>query len=233
MDTGAGETENAGAYFQYRDKKELIAPFLKSVNEERRLSLYMNILNRLPEGMPPAYIGLFPGREGSPMRIGGYMKHKLIREIAERPALLGECFDAIGFNAYDEDMLEFCREIFAHAPGIDFQFDIYPDGNLGDVFGLSFSFNNILPRQADECMKSGAGYEIMTLLEGRGLADERWKLIAGSALGKGVLFERSDGNLGILALIIRFNYAKIKFRSAKAMSAKFYLKMTAEEFINA
>ena len=231
MDTGAGETENAGAYFQYRDKKELIAPFLKSVNEERRLSLYMNILNRLPEGMPPAYIGLFPGREGSPMRIGGYMKHKLIREIAERPALLGECFDAIGFSAYDENMLEFCREIFAIAPGIDFQFDIYPDGSLCDVFGLSFSFNEIFPRQAEECMSSGTGAEFMNMLENRRLADERWKLIAGAAFGKGVPFERSDGSFGILALAIRFNYAKIKFRAGKAMSAKFYHTMCARELV--
>lgn len=45
--------------------------------------------------MPPAYIGLFPG---SPMRIGGYMNDKLIRDIAERPALHGEIFDAIGFK---------------------------------------------------------------------------------------------------------------------------------------
>lgn len=229
MDTGGGETEHAGVYFQFRDKTELIEPFLKSVNEEARLSSYMEVFRRFPEGMPPAYIGLFPGREGSPMRIGGYMYDKLIREIAERPALLGECFDAIGFNAYDENMLECCREIFAPARGIDFQFDIYPDGSLGDVFGLSFSFNEIFPRQAEECMSSGIGAEFMTMLEKRGLADDRWKLIAGTTLGKGIPFERSDGSFGILAMVISFNSAKIKFRAGKAMSAKFYLTMCARE----
>ena len=229
MDTSTGETERAGIYFQYRSKTELIAPFLKSVGEEKRLSSYMKLLNNLPSGMPPAYIGLFPGRENSPMRIGGYMQNNLIREIAKRPALLGECFDAINFKAYDDNMIEYCREIFALAPGIDFQFDVYPDGNLGDVFGLSFSFNNIRPSQAVECMKSGVGAKFMTLLESRGLADDRWKLIADAALGKGVPFERSDGNLGLFALIIHFNYAKIKFRAGKAVSAKFYLIMRGQE----
>ncbi len=228
MDTGSGETEHAGVYFQYRKNTELIAPFLKSVGEEKRLSSYMELLKRMPEGMPPAYIGLFPGREGSPMRIGGYMNKGLLREIAERPALLGECFDSAGFKAYDESMLEYCREIFACAPGIDFQFDIYQDGTLGDVFGLSFSFNDFLPRQAEECMRSGLGAEFMTLLEHRGLADDRWKMIAGAACGKGIPFERSDGSFGMFAMVIRFNYAKIKFNAGKAVSAKFYLLMQAD-----
>lgn len=229
MDTGSGETQHAGVYFQYRGKTGLIAPFLKSVGEEKRLSSYMDMLKRLPDGMPPAYIGLFPGREGSPMRIGGYMDRRLIPEIAERPALLGECFDSVGFRAYDESMLEYCREIFALAPGVDFQFDIFPDGSLGDVFGLSFSFNEILPRQAEECMKSGLGAKFMTLLEHRGLTDDRWKMIAGAALGKGMPFERSDGSFAILGIVVRFNYAKIKFKAGKAISAKFYLSMQTGE----
>ena len=68
----------------------------------------------------------------------------------------------------------------------------------------------------------------MTLLEHRGLADERWKMIAGAAFGKGMPFERSDGSFGIFAMVIRFNYAKIKFNAGKAVSAKFYLSMSAE-----
>ena len=49
MDTGSGETEHAGVYFQYRRKTELVAPFLKSVGEETRLSSYMELLKHLPQ----------------------------------------------------------------------------------------------------------------------------------------------------------------------------------------
>ena len=139
----------------------------------------------------------------------------------------------MGFAAYDDDMLDRCAEFMKHAPSADFQFDIMPDGSLGDTFGLSLSFNEARPRHARECMESGYGAEIMNLLQGWGLADERWKLIAGAAFARHIGFEKEDGTEGRFALAIRFNYAKVKFTACEPRPAKFYLTCLAGELTSA
>ena len=75
LDTGSGETERAGAYLQFRARTDYAEPFLDSVGESARMEEFGETIRRLPKGWPAAYIGLFPGREGSPMRIGGYLPH--------------------------------------------------------------------------------------------------------------------------------------------------------------
>ena len=229
LDTSIGETERAGVYLQYRKFPELIAPFLESIGEGARAESFQAVTNRMPEGWPPAYVGLFPGRAGTPLRIGGYLARTVQDACANDPALLAAQFDQIGFSAYDDEMLAQCSVFMSLAPSIDFQFDIMPDGALSDVFGLSLSFNETRPRQARIDMESGYGADICRTLQEWGLADERWKLIAGAAFGRSVPFIREDGSQGNFALCCMFNYAKVKFAGAVAQPAKFYLRMFAGE----
>jgi hypothetical protein len=183
----------------------------------------------MPEGWPPAYVGLFPGRAGTPLRVGGYMEGAMQKACADDPALLATEFDRIGFSAYDGEMLSRCGALLSLAPSVDFQFDIMPDGTLGDVFGLSLSFNETKPREARVCMESGFGARIGRTLQEWGLADERWGLIAGAAFARHVPFDREDGSQGRFALCCMLNYAKVKFAGAVAQPAKFYLRMSAGE----
>ena len=229
LDTSVGETSRAGVYLQQRERQELVAPFLESVGEAGRAQAYRDVLSRMPSGWPPAYVGLFPGREGTPMRIGGYMKRAELERCADDPAHLGDCFRQIGFAAFDAPMLGRCIDFMRLAPSVDFQFDIMPDGSLGDTFGLSLSFNETKPREARECMESGYGARLMRELQEWGLADDRWRLIAGAALARHVGYEREDGSEGRFALCIRFNYAKVKFRACELQLAKFYLTFIAGE----
>ena len=229
LDTSVGETERAGVYLQYRKHADLVAPFLESIGEGARAESFLAVADRMPEGWPPAYVGLFPGRAGSPLRIGGYMGHATQRACAEDPALLAAQFDRIGFAAYDGEMLSRCGALLSLAPSADFQFDIMPDGALGDVFGLSLSFNETKPREVRDCMESGYGAQICRTLQEWGLADERWRLIAGAAFGKHVPFIREDGSEGRFALCCMLNYAKVKFAGAVAQPAKFYLTLSAGE----
>ena len=229
MDLSAGETQTVGVYLQQRRQTGLVAPFLESVGEATRAQGYLETLERMPGGWPPSYVGLFPGREGAPMRIGGYMASAEHAHCAEDPSYLGNRFHQIGFTAFDADMLGRCSELMRLAPSIDFQFDIMPDGSLGDTFGLSLSFNETMPREARECMRSGYGTRLMRVLQGWDLADDRWKEIAGAAFARSVGFERDDGAEGRFALCIRFNYAKVKFSSCEPGPAKFYLTCAAGE----
>lgn len=227
LDLSVGETERAGVYLQQRDRHELVEPFLASVGEMERAKDYLDVLGRMPKGWPPAYVGLFPGRCETPLRIGGYMSHDELTHCGNNPSYLGECFRQVGFSAFDDAMLERCSEFMWLAPSVDFQFDILPNGQLGDTFGLSLSFNETKPREAKECMESGYGARLMQTLQNWSLADDRWKLIAGAAFARHVGYERDDGTEGRFALCIRFNYAKVKFRAAEPQPAKFYLACSA------
>lgn len=229
LDTSAGESKRVGVYLQFRKRTEMIAPFLESIGESERLGGYMDVLGCMPKDWPPAYVGLFPGRPGSPLRIGGYLNGSVKDSCAADPTFLGEQFRRIGFTAFDGDMLRRCAEFMALAPGIDFQFDIMADGSLGDTFGLSLSFNETKPRQARACMESGYGARICGLMQEWGLADERWRAIAGAAFARHVGFERDDGTEGRFALCVLFNYAKVKFTSCEPKPAKFYLVLNTRE----
>jgi hypothetical protein len=229
LDTSVGETERAGVYLQYRKHSDLIAPFLESIGEQSRAESFLTVAGRMPEGWPPAYVGLFPGRAGTPLRIGGYLGGAVQEACADDQALLAAQFDQIGFTAYDGEMLSRCSVFLSLAPSVDFQFDIMPDGTLSDVFGLSLSFNETKPREARVCMEDGYGARICRTLQEWGLADERWKLIAGAAFARHVPFNREDGTQGRFALCCLFNYAKVKFAGAVAQPAKFYLRMSAGE----
>ncbi len=229
VDTGDGETERAGAYLQYRRRSELVAPFLQVVGESRRTEGYLDLCARMPSGWPPSYVGLFPGRAGTPLRIGGYMDVEAKEACVKDPQELAAAFETIGFSAYDNQMLARCSKFMQLAPSVDFQFDIMEDGGIGDTFGLSLSFNDTTPRKAYECMSNGYGARIMELLQDWHLADERWKLIANCAFARHVPFSDEDGHERRLALIIRFNYAKVKFTRGVAQPAKFYLVLTSGE----
>ena len=227
LDTSTGETDRAGVYLQQRECVELVAPFLESVGESARAQSYLDVLSRMPKGWPPAYVGLFPGRPGTPLRIGGYMGHAELERCAQDPEHLGECFRQVGFTAFDKEMLGRCSKFMEIAPSADFQFDIMPDGSLGGTFGLSLSFNETKPRQAYECMEGGYGARLMGLLQDWGLADDRWKAITSAAFGRHVGYEKEDGTEGRFALSIRFNYAKVKFTACEPQPAKFYLTCAA------
>ena len=227
LDFSTGETETAGVYFQYRNSRELIVPFLESIGEGKRAESCLDVIGRMGEGWNPSYVGLFPGREGLPMRIGGYMDAGSHSRCADDPAYLCEQFQRTGFSSYDDAMLEQCCELMRIAPSVDFQFDIMQDGSLSDTFGLSLSFNETRPRKARECMESGYGATLMNTLQASGLADDRWKMLASVPFARYINYLREDGREGQFALCVLLNYAKVKFTGCRAQPAKFYLICSA------
>lgn len=226
VDCSAGRVDVAGVYLQQRRRSELVAPFLESMGEGERLAPYEAVSVRLARGWPASYIGLFPGRLGTPTRIGGYLSPRAKQRCTD-PDHLRTCLDQVGYKAYTSDMLERCSELMALAPAVDYQLDISRDGELGPTFGLSLSFADVTPREAHACMESGYGAQVMGTLERWGLADERWRLIADAAYAKRIEYAREDGGVGHLALCVRFNFAKVKFVAGVPSAAKFYLACSA------
>ena len=229
LDLSVGEQERAGIYLQQRQRFELVEPFLASVGEARRYPAYKNVQKAMPKGWPPAYVALFPGRKGSPTRIGGYMAQVERRRCAADPAHLGDCLRRIGFDSFDEQMLARCAQLMGMAPGVDVQFDILEDGTLGDTFGLALSFNELRPSSARRQMEEGVGSRIMSTLQQWGLADDRWRLLGNVAFARQYPYVREDGTTGQLGLCTLLNYVKVKFRDTQMQPAKFYLILATLE----
>lgn len=229
LDLSQGVTEQGGIYFQQRGRLTLLREFLATVGQEQRGEAYLRMQQRMPRGWKPAYVGLFPAREGTPMRLGGYLSEPMHERCSVDPTFLAARFDEMGFAAYDQRMLEWCSELMGLVPAIDFQFDIGVDGSLLDTFGLSLSFGRCSQREVSECFSRGYGAQVMGRLQRWGLADGRWEHIPRMLFARGIAYERPDGSEGRLALFVRLNYAKVKFVGGQAQAAKFYLAASVKE----
>ena len=229
LDLSRNKTDQAGVYFQQRQSLDQVRPFLRAVGEEGRADAYLHTAERMPRGWGVAYVGLFPGRDGAPTRLGGYLSEPSRRRCAQDVGFLASRFDLIGFDAYDTQMLKRCSRLMDLVPGVDFQFDLTPQGKLASTFGLSLSFGRRAPTNIAARFMSSYGAEVMGAFERWGLADERWRHIPGAVFARAVDFDKKDGRTGRLVASVRLNYAKLKFVNAVAQPAKFYLVATVRE----
>ena len=229
LDLSRGVTGQAGVYLQQRHATQLVRPFLQAVGRPSRADAYLRMAERMPRGWPAAYVGLFPMREHTPLRLGGYLSEPSRRRCAEDPAFLGSRFDLMGFGAYDDEMLARCARLMGLVPAVDFQFDLDPNGRLMDTFGLSLSFGRVRPGEAASCFEGGYGAQVMEAFGAWGLVDGRWRLIPATTCARRIDYERPEGGMGSLVASVRLNYAKVKFVGSVAQTAKFYLVMMVSE----
>ncbi len=232
LDLSQGVTEQAGLYFQQRKGLTLLREFLQTIGQQHRADAYLQMQERMPRGWPPSYVGLFPARVGTPMRLGGYLSKPTHRFCSSDAAILAAQFDEIGFKAYDDRMLEQCSSLMGLVPFVDFQFDLGVDGSLTSTFGLSLSFSHCRPREVGACFSQGYGAQMMELLGGWGLVDERWRLIPKMTFARGITYEDEEGRIGRLAIYVHLNYAKVKFVDGVAQLAKFYLTASVRELLD-
>ena len=226
-DTSTGKPSLAGVYLRQRKKAKLVEPFLTIIGEGARVGSYHDARESLADGWLCEYVGLFPGRAGAPMRIGGYFSEQERLSCAENPQRLAESLNAAGYTWCTDGLLSTGSELMGLAPLADFQFDILADGTLGETFGLSVDFSRVPPWDVRECFEQGFGAQIFSRLEKWGLADGRWKHIPDTVFARCVNYDREDGSTGHLALTISINWAKVKFVAGVPTLAKFYLACKA------
>ena len=216
---------SAAVCFQPRQHTELAAEFCEIIGETRYGQLYTEMAGRMPEGWKLSYFGLFKNRPGSPLRIGGYMDREQIASCAGDPEELTRLFAAAGFTAWDEPMIrEICSVLAVSPERADFQFDVYPDGSVGDGFAIDIAFALQQPEavKASFYGRSGSGAAYMELLRKWGIADERWKK-ALEAVFSGAL-PLTEG-----AVTFRMfpQWFKVRWKGKKLQPAKMYLHAKA------
>ena len=178
IDTKLSPQITAAVHFQPWEHTELAMEFCEIIGEPQYGQLYRKMAVRMPKGWKPSYFGLFKGRPGSPLRIGGYMNRKQAASCVDEPLPLIRLFDAVGFTAYDEPMIREICSVLAVSPGyVDYQFDVYPDEAVGDSFAIDTSFAIQQPEafMAAFYDREGSGAKYLDLLQKWGIADERWR----------------------------------------------------------
>ena len=207
---------------------ELVMPFCETIGEEERGRLYLELGARMPKGWPLSFFGMFRGRADSPLRVCGYIDDDEKQALAASADHLKTVFDSIGFTAYDDSMLGRITELAAAAPGtIDFQFDIYPDGHLGNTFALDVQFAIKQPEAVRESFANGPAARVMRLLENWGATDERWKLTPDAAFARAIPIVLDDGSKDSYAFTLMPQWTKVRWRNRQLQPSKMYLLASA------
>lgn len=226
IDTGSSNPGQAGVLFEPRSHTELARGFCQAIGEPLYGKLYEEMAGRLAASWQPSYFGLFRGREGLPLRIGGYLGQEEIAPCTKDPERIERAFKAAHFTAYDDEMLEQIRDIMALSPtDVEFQFDIFPDGTTGDIFSLSTFFPIEQPKAVITSFKEGTGRRYMDLLRKWNIADDRWE----KSLGAVFAGKFPTGNVDVTFSAFP-QWIKVRWNKKKLVPAKIYLLMKAGEF---
>ncbi len=223
LDTKEAELAKPAIHFQPREHTQLVRPFFEAVGEPERADLYLDMAERMPKGWALSFFGMFRGRPDAPLRVCGYLDSATREACARDRQGLARVFDRVGFEAYDEKMLEQARAFFAAAPAsMDFQFDVYPDGSLGDTFALDVQFGIEQPEDVPESFETGGASRVMRLFEEMGVADGRRSLVPGLAFARGIELPGEDGEAERAGLSLAPRWAKARWRGGVIQPAKLY-----------
>ena len=221
IDTKPLSPITAAVHFQPRGHTELAMEFCETIGEPEYGQLYVEMAGRMPEGWKPSYFGLFKGRSGSPLRIGGYMDQGQTAACVEDPEVLIRLFTAAGFTAYDDPMIREICSVLAVSPGcIDFQFDIYPDEAVGDSFAIGTSFAIQQPEAVRAAFNDseGSGAKYLDLLQKWRLVDERWKKALEAVFSGAVPLKEGAVTFSMLP-----QWFKVRWTGKRLQPAKMYL----------
>lgn len=213
----------AAVHFQHFAHMELVAPFLEAIGEPERAGAYLDLAARMPQGWPLAFFGLFRGRPQAPLRACGYLDKLEKAACAKDPAHIAAAFDAVGFTAYDDAMLDCASRILAATPGgVDFQFDVFDDGRLGPTFAFDLQFDIAQPEEVRASFADGPAAHVLGLLEDLGVADGRWKLAGDAAFAQAIGVELDSGEAGRFAFTLMPQWVKARWTDCALQPSKLY-----------
>ncbi|MBQ9069092.1 MAG: hypothetical protein IJ131_08540 [Eggerthellaceae bacterium] len=228
LDCGKDAVPAAALHFQPRNNKGLVVPFCASVGEPERADLYLAQDDRMPEGWDLSFFGLFRGRPGFPLRVCGYFDEQERLNCATDPARIERAFAQAGFAACAPEMCAQVAQALSLAPqSADFQFDVFPDGSLGDSFAVDLSFDRMPSDEIRESFAHGAGAMLVAQLKEWGIADSRVDLVPDMAFTRALLMEHDDGTTRGYAFVLAPGWLKVRWRNGVLQPAKMYLRAHA------
>lgn len=228
IDCGGQAPSAAGVHFQPRSSSDLVAPFCEAAGSPGKAALYLAQGERMPQGWPLSYFGMFRGRADSPLRVCGYLSKEERRACAQDPNRLARALGQAGFSAFDGTMLAQAARVIGLAPAeAEFQLDVLADGSLGDMFAIGVRFNRLPSAEVRRSFASGVGASVMAQLREWGIADEREAHVAEMAFTRGVNVWRDDGSFVPFGFSLLPGWLKVQWRNGILQPAKMYMMASA------
>ena len=229
IDTDSSENTQAAIHFQPRKSIELVEPFCKIIGEEDRGKLYLEAAKNMPDGWPLSYFGIFRGRKNTPLRVCGYLNDEIASDASKDPMKIKAVFNKVGFKDYDNQMLEQISKIMSLSyRGMDFQFDVYPDGSFGDTFALDVQLKERGSKHICKAFENGVSAELMNILKSWGIADERTSLLKDIGLSRCIKIPCEDNIDAKFAFIFSPDWIKIRWKKCQLQPSKCYCVMNAK-----
>lgn len=119
----------------------------------------------------------------------------------------------------DDASLGLCRDLLAETRDFDLQLDVDDDGCPAPDFGLE-SYLRAKPSLSP--WTDGYAERVFRMLEACGVADDRWRHLAGAEISKRATLPMPDGPASCI-FSLRLISAKVKFAQGRPALAKVYL----------
>ena len=231
IDTSAPDPYPAAVHFEPYQHTDLVIPFCDSLRLKSYGELYLKAIKRLETTWPPAFFGIFRGRDNAPLRVCGYIQPEERTKITENAKHLEKIFKTIGFEAYDDTMMEQIREAMSIAPlGIDYQIDIYANEKLGETFSLDLSLKESGADAVRSSLATGSSSKVIDFLLKYDIADERVGAISDIASSIAVPEQITDGKCAVRSVIIKPAWIKIRWKAGILQNAKCYCMLKSFVF---
>ena len=184
---------------------------------------YDGFASRLPEGWCVWYTGVHPGRPGAPVRVDCFALKEREAAYAQDFGLFERDLASVGFEATSPALHDLLAPILESPFGLELQFDVLEDGSLGPTLGISAQFLlNSAQKMRPLFEEGGAAADLLRKVEGLGLADERWRLLANTMYSTSMPLGGKT-----LALYCLPTFAKLRLRDGAPLDAKVYFQASA------
>ncbi len=230
LDAIAADGQSAGIHCKHDGRPDDVRGFFEAIGIPAYALTYQRMWDRLPEGWDPFYAAVFPGRVDAPARMELLLDERVRLEASRDPSVLARGFGAIGFDAYDDAMLETCSRLLALGRVAGLQLDLMPDGSVGDTVSLPFYLEEYGGDPTPDFMGRPEVHRMMCELVRLGLSDGRHELIGGALFAGERLARSRVGRVYVIGTCVTATCAKIKWRGGRPDPAKFYLTISKKVY---
>lgn len=219
---------SVGAYVNFLDKPlSDIRGFFASLGVDGSYECAERLLTRLPRAWHPWYLGLFPGREDSGVRVGAFVSREREAEYANNPHALADDLSRAGFTAVDGSMLARLQAMAALPYQLELQFDATRDGT-GDTLGADLTLGLASAKSVRAAFaEDGPARHACELLESWGMADSRWHLIPDASIARIIPLGLGDDRASLLMTSIPA-FIKAKWTKTRPQPAKVYFQCASK-----
>lgn len=210
-DASDGQTGQTGLYLIYRERSDLVLPFLQAIGAVGHYDAWEAFRSRLAPDWTTSYVGVFPGREDGLLRVNARPRWRPATPLPEALGRLG-VRDSTG-------VAESYGDAMGRAWGFDIQLDLDASGTHRGTWGLEF-YNE---EQMYSPEYRGMDPLLMAHMEDLGVADSRWRALEAFPVARYVTVPMAGAAVPCM-MSLRVHSTKVKFPEGAQPYGKVYVR---------